>query len=128
MRYLLIILALPILLLAGCKKESESNNYTSLKEGIKANNVQQVKEIITAYINTLPSNDYTEATINKLVSVISGECTVTAGAFCFDCIQTLPSQSEIWIEVKQGSTTVRKTIDITYTTPANKMKFGNMHD
>ena len=124
----LFILSAAVLLFTGCKKEKENSECISLKEGITSNNIQQVKDIITVYISKLPSDDYTEANINKLVSVISGQCGVSSGLSCFDCIDTLPSQTEIWIEVTSGSSTLRKTIDLTYTSGSNKMKFGNMHD
>jgi hypothetical protein len=127
MRNLFVIIA-TIFLVVGCKKDAENGNCVLLKEGMKNNNIEQVKQVITRFISTLPTNDYTEANINKLVSIISGNCNLTSGLYCFDCIQTLPSQTEIWIELANNGTTLRKTIDITYTSGDNKIKFGNMHD
>lgn len=127
MRNLQVVL-IAALLFTSCKKEAEDKECVSLKEGITANNIQQVKDVITAFINRLPSDDYTEVNINKLVSAISGQCGINSGLYCFDCINTLPSQTEIWIEIRSGSNTLRKTIDLTYTNGSNKMKFGNMHD
>ena len=54
-------------------------------------------------------------------------CTMNASALCFDCIQTLPSQSEIRISFDNGASTVEKTIDISYNSN-NKMIFYNLHD
>ena len=122
----LIIILLVAFLFTGCKKSTENSTCTSLKEGITANNVQQVGDVITNYINSLPSADYTDANINRLVQKIAGDCNFTSGAYCFECIKTLPSQTEIWIEVSNGGP--RKIIDISYNTTTNKMKFVNMHD
>ena len=46
---------------------------------------------------------------------------------CFDCIKTLPSQSEIRVSYFGINGPVEKTIDIVYTTN-NKMVFHNMHE
>jgi hypothetical protein len=127
MRNLLVLLT-AVLLLTSCKKETEDKECISLKESLSSSNIQQVKDIITAFISRLPSDDYSEVNINKLVSALSGQCDVSSGLYCFDCINTLPSQTEIWIEVRSGSSTLRKTIDLTYSNGSNKMKFGNMHD
>lgn len=127
MRKLIIIFSSAILL-AACKKDAENGNCVLLKEGMKANNVQHVGEVITKYIGTLPSNEYTEENVNKLVLAIKGQCNLNTGVYCFDCISTLPSQTEIWIEFNNAGSTLRKTIDLTYAAGTNKMKFGNMHD
>lgn len=127
MRKLIIVFSV-MALATACKKDAEPGNCVLLKEGMKANNVQQVGEVITKYIGTLPTNDYTEENINKLVQAIQGQCNFNAGVYCFDCISTLPSQTEIWIEFNNAGNTLRKTIDLTYTVGGNKMKFGNMHD
>ncbi|MEQ1800097.1 MAG: hypothetical protein ABL872_19230 [Lacibacter sp.] len=98
-----------------------------LSAAITANDVEQTKKGISNFINNLPSAAYTSQNIDKLTSTISGQCIITATVLCFDCIKTLPSQSEIRLSVVSGSTTVIKIIDITYT-PDNRMKFRNMHD
>lgn len=127
MRKLLTLLFV-VILLSACKKDAENANCVLLKEGMKANNAQQVGEVITKYIGTLPTSNYTEENINKLLLVIKGGCNLSATSNCFDCIKTLPSATEIYIEFNNAGTTIRKTIDLTYTAGTNKMKFGNMHD
>lgn len=124
----LLIVFISAILLFGCRKEAENSNCVLLKEGMKVNNVQQVSKAISYFIISLPTDEYTEANINKLVQTITGSCNVTGGIYCFDCIQTLPSQTEIWLEFNDGGNTLRKTIDITYQNGTTKMKFGNMHD
>ncbi len=127
MRYTVMIV-FAALLFTACRKNAENSNCTLLKEGITANDLQQVSKAITNYINTLPTDEYTEANINLLVQTITGSCNIKSGAYCFDCIQTLPSQTEILLEFNAGGNTIRKTIDLTYTHGTTKMKFGNMHD
>jgi hypothetical protein len=122
-----ILLVFTFLLLSGCKKETLTKNCAKLKEAVAANNTEQVSKIITEYIGNLPSDDYTAQNITKLTQNISNLCDVTSGVYCFNCIQTLPGQSEIWVSFLSGGATIKKTIDITYT-PANKMKFANMHE
>jgi len=122
------ILIFTALVFSGCKKTNENDNCTALKNAAAAGNVQQANEAITAYINILPSADYTEINIKKLTETIASGCGITSGVDCFNCILTLPSQTEIAISFTAAGNTVRKTIDITYTAATNKMKFGNMHD
>jgi hypothetical protein len=122
-----ILLVFTFLLLNSCRKESVTENCTKLKDAVAANNTEQVSKIITEYISNLPSDDYTAQNITKLTQNISNLCNITSGVYCFDCIKTLPSQTEIWVSFLSGEATIKKTIDITYT-PANRMKFANMHE
>jgi len=112
----------------SCIKEDSDEDYCQeLRNGVINSNVEQVNYVITQFINGLPSQDYTEENINKLVNLIEDYCDGSAAMLCFDCIKTLPSQTEIqiWYPVTGGL--VNKTIDITYTTN-NEMKFSNLHD
>jgi hypothetical protein len=115
-----------VVVLTGCKKEA-ATSCTPLKEAMSANNIQQVKDIITQYISQLPSAAYTEANIIQLTKKLSGECELSSGLNCFDCIMTFPSESEISIAYTSGAVTVTKTIDLTYNS-ANKIIFWNMHE
>ena len=126
MRHLLSLLFLSVLFL-GCKKQRTEKDCIQLSAAIAANNIEQVKTIITGYISKLPSATYTEQNLTQLTASISGQCAITASVLCFDCIKTLPSQSEIRLSVVSGGLTITKTIDITYT-PDKKMKFWNMHE
>lgn len=114
------------LLVTGCKKESVSS-CAPLKAAIAANNMQQVKDIITQHISQLASDTYTEANILQLTKKISGECEISSGLNCFNCILTLPSETEITIAYTSAGVTVTKTIDLTYNS-ANKIIFWNMHE
>lgn len=123
----LIILLLLIFTFSTCKKQDIAENCRPLKEAIANDNIDEVKTIITAMINRMVSKDYTEQNIADLTTSIYNQCAITSGVYCFDCIKTLPSQTEIWVSFVSGSTTVIKTIDISYTIN-HKMVFVNMHN
>jgi len=104
-----------------------ASDCMELQSGVTNSNVVQVTTVITKFIRSLPSQDYTEENINKLVTVIEEQCDASVSLLCYDCIKTLPSQTEIRIGYAGTTSTVNKTIDITYT-PNNKMKFNDLHD
>jgi hypothetical protein len=126
-RRISFVLVLFAMLTIGCKKHSSGSLCETLREGMIANNPEQVKSAITLLINKLPSKLYTESNLNLLASLLSGQCTVTANVFCFDCIKTLPSQTEIRLSFTSSGSTVTKTIDISYS-PDNKMTVVSMHE
>ena len=113
----------------GCKKQDTiTDNCTTLQQGMVAGDIASVGATITNYINALPSNIYTEQNLQALAGAIKGgSCTITATIDCFDCIKTLPSQTEIQISFISVGATISKTIDITYTAN-NVIRFNNMHD
>jgi len=129
MRYLTILLlaALMLSLNTGCKKDSDEATCQQFKNSIISSDKEQVKTIISQFIATLPSSNYTQQNLDALANSVQQHCTMNASALCFDCIQTLPSQSEIRISFMNGATTVEKTIDISYNSN-NKMIFYNLHD
>ena len=123
------LLAIPLLSAAlSCSKQDSERDYCQeLRDGVTNSNVEEVRHVITQFINGLSSQDYTEENINNLVNVIEDYCDGSAAMLCFDCVRTLPSQTEIQIWYPGSSGLVIKVIDITYTTN-NEMKFGNLHD
>jgi hypothetical protein len=128
MRILLACIFIPLLFIACKKQNTVINNCTALQQGILTSNIAGVGATITNYINTLPSNIYTEQNLQTLAGAIrGGSCTITATVDCFDCIKTLPSQTEIQLSFINGGTTISKTIDITYTAN-NVIRFNSMHD
>ncbi len=113
---------------AGCKKETVTvADCQQLQTGITANNKEDVKAAISAFISGLPSQTYTEQNLNKLVAAIGKQCGAQATLVCFDCIETLPTQSEIRIGYLSINGPVEKSIDISYNS-SNKIVFVNMHD
>ena len=123
----LLTIALLFSVLSCRREEIVPADCMQLQSGITNSNIGQVSTVITKFINSLPSQNYTEENLNKLVSVIGDQCSVSVVLLCFDCIKTLPSQTEIHISYAGTTNPVNKTIDITYT-ESNKMKFSNLHD
>jgi hypothetical protein len=121
--------AFMLLLFMACKKQNTvTDDCTRLQQGMADSDIVSVGATITNYINTLPSDIYTEQNLQVLAGAIrGGTCNITATIDCFNCIKTLPTQTEILISFISGGVTIRKTIDITYTTN-NVIKFNSMHD
>ena len=133
MKYILLAF-FAFLLFAGCKKEGIGGDIggghcvptpCALKELIANDKEEEVKQYITAMIAGMPSQAYTSQNLQKLAQMIGG-CGMTAQLACYDCIKTLPSQSEIKITLNIGGSIVEKVIDISYT-PSNTMVFVHMH-
>ncbi len=91
-----------------------------------ASNKDDVKIVISKFISSLSSQDYTEENVNKLVNAISQSCNVSATVLCFDCVETLPTQSELQISYDSSGMQIRRIIDITYD-KRNKIIFSSMH-
>ena len=121
-----LILALSFSILT-CSKNNPEQDCQSLKNGITDNNHTVVQSVITQFINRLPSKNYTSQNLTELATSIFEHCTVTVDVLCFDCIKTLPTQSEIKISFNTFGTIISKVIDISYS-PDNTMKFVNMHE
>jgi hypothetical protein len=115
------------ILLNSCRRENLSNKCNNLEEGLSANDPSKVAAALNTFLTDLPSSDYNESTINLLCKHISSTCHSNAELICFDCIKTLPTQSEIRIQYSSGGSTLAKTIDLTYT-PSHKIIFRNLHD
>ena len=126
-KYRLILGIALLFAVLSCRREQiVASDCTELKSGVTNSNLDQVKAVITKFIRSLPSQDYTEENIKKLVTVMEEQCDASVSLLCFDCIKTLPSQTEIRIGYAGTTSPVNKTIDISYT--ANKkMKFSDMH-
>ena len=98
-----------------------------MKKALVINAKDDVKAIVNAYIAQLPSQAYTEQNINALSTSLSQQCSVSTLLFCFDCIATLPSMTEIQVTVTSTQPTVSKVLDISYT-PANNMTCVGVHE
>ena len=125
--FFLLVITLVSAAYSCSKEDRESDFCQELRNGVTNSNVEQVNHVITQFINGLPSQDYSEENINSLVNVIDEYCDGSAALLCFDCVQTLPSQTEIQVSYPGTSGPVNKIIDISYKSN-NEMKFGNLHD
>ncbi len=91
------------------------------------NNNENLKAILASYVTKMPSQEYNQQNLSNLISKISDKCDISGEVLCFDCIMTLPSESEIKLSFVENGTTRSKTIDISHT-PDNIIKIVGMHD
>jgi hypothetical protein len=91
-----------------------------------ANKVNEVGTIIGTYISTLHSKTYNQQNIQSLTEKIA-KCDIGSSILCFDCIKTLPSQTEISLNFTNNGVQYQKVIDLSYS-PDNRIVFMNMHD
>lgn len=117
---LLIIFAFGI---SSCKKDKLSTlNCNGLKIGLQTNDISLVSKSLDKLLTS-----YSNENLQKLTIIISEICDVQAEVLCFDCIYTLPSQSEIMLSFLQSGTTLKKVLDLS-STQNGKMEIVNMHD
>jgi hypothetical protein len=114
-------------LVFSCDKNELSGSCETLRDAVLNNNIDKARSAINSFINRLESKVYNEANLTVLVQKISSQCNVSSTIMCFNCVRTLPSQTEIRIVINSGGTTVSKTIDISYLTN-NIITFVYMHD
>lgn len=125
MKQVLCIALSAIFLCSGCKKDNACSSGEALLNAMQDNNIQAAGIAITAYINQLPSQNYSSQNLDRLVDAISASCELKARKICFSCIKTLPEQSEI--EVVATNSSLKKVFDISFTA-ANEIIFKNMHE
>jgi hypothetical protein len=122
-----IIAFILVTLFFSCRKESIGSNCNSLKEGIDANDPGKVKTAIANFIERSGNESYNESNIKKLCEYISSNCNLTARYDCYNCVYTLPAQTEILLSFSSGGSIKTKVIDLSYSLE-NKIIFRNMHD
>ena len=126
MKKLLLILIYGQLVFS-CHKDELSGSCETLRDAVLNNNIAKANSAINSFINRLESTEYNEPNLIVLVQKISSQCNVSSTISCFNCIRTLPSQTEIRIVISSGGTTVSKTIDLSYSAN-NIITFVHMHD
>jgi uncharacterized membrane-anchored protein YjiN (DUF445 family) len=114
-------------LVFSCDKDELSGSCETLRDAVLHNNIDKARSAINSFINRLESKVYNEPNLTVLVEKISSQCNVSSTIMCFNCVRTLPSQTEIRIVITSGGTTVSKTIDISYSAN-NIITFVYMHD
>ena len=111
----------------GCKKDFSNRKCQQLKDEMAADNVQEVIKLVAKKVDQLSSQNYTQENLTTLAASLASECGISAQVLCFNCIQTLPGQSEIRFSFNDSGSLIARTIDISYT-PDNKIKIVNMHN
>ena len=114
-------------LVFSCDKDELSGSCETLRDAVLNNNIDKARSAINSFINRLENKVYNESNLTLLVQKISSQCNVSSTIMCFNCVRTLPSQTEIRIVINSGGTTVSKTIDISYSAN-NIITFVYMHD
>ncbi len=102
--YFLFLMAV---LLTSCKKNVSGTEIKCepLQQGLLNKDVSLVKSSLGNFL----SIKYTQQNFNKLTDTISNNCDITIEYNCFNCIQTLPPQSEIGLAFldNNGDSTIR---------------------
>ena len=127
MRLLSFILVFFIIAAAGCRKdEMQPANCDKLQQSILAGNPNEVETEINRICGSLTNSTDSRESLEALADKISSQCKVSAVTICYNCIYTLPAQSEIKISVSGAGTQKDKIIDITRS--GDKFVFAGMHD
>ncbi len=128
MRWFILILMILLFVTAACKKEGRSKpDCATLKGAVMTDDIAKTGTQINAFIHSLPSDTSTAENLNNLAKLLSAQCGITATVSCFNCIKTLPAQSEMRLSFFAADTTVSRTIDLSYT-PQNEMVFVYLHE
>jgi len=105
MKYGYVLLA--VFSLFACSKDPShiEISCTSLKQGLLNDDTTIVKN----YFGALLSMKYTSQNLDKLADTLSQSCDITVENSCFNCVQTLPPQSEIDLALldNNGDSTIR---------------------
>jgi hypothetical protein len=125
MKKLLLPLAACFTLFISCKKENQCQ-CGELKEAALSGDVNTARASVESVIATLKNKTYNQANIGSLNQKLTSNCEVLAEMFCYDCVKTNPSQTEIRITVQSGTNRVEKIIDLSYNV-SNQIVFVNMH-
>jgi len=125
MRMISLIISMLFLIFA-CKKTSLKDSCENLKHGILSDDIAMAKSAVNDIIMTLPDQDYTQPNLQSLVNKLNTHCNLTTEILCYDCIKTLPSESEIRVSVNSSASSQQKVMDISYTA-ANRMTCVSMH-
>ncbi len=118
-------------LLISCEDASEPHvNSDLLIEGLLTSN----RELVNTEINKLtadlkPRKDVHRSNLNTLVTRISDQTDgrISCSVFCYACIETLPPQSELSLELDSVGVPVYRIIDI-LTPDGGLLKCVGLHE
>ncbi|MGZ8544190.1 MAG: hypothetical protein ACXWV0_02790, partial [Flavisolibacter sp.] len=99
----------------------------TLAEALATQNQEATKGYFNNWINNLSNKNYTQANLQKLVIDINADCNLSAALHCFDCIKTLPEQSEISLTFQYNGNTMTRYADISRSAD-NKIIYLDFHE
>jgi hypothetical protein len=117
MKYLLLLFILAVLI--SCQKGLEDDtpgnpdsalNCDLLQQGLIANDASMIRSSLGNLLNT----DYSEENLSKLADTISKSCDIEAVLVCFECIETLPAQSDMTLTFMYNGNSITKELDFVY--------------
>lgn len=116
-----------LLAITACTKDDmQPASSDKLQLAILAGNPDNVETEINKVCSSLTAGTDSENLLNELSKAILSQCKVNAVVLCYNCISTMPAQSEIKISVNYHGLQKDKIIDITRS--GNKYIFAGMHD
>jgi len=101
-------------------------NCDKLQQAILAGNPDEVETEINRICESLTTSTDSEASLDNLSKAISTQCKVNAVTLCYNCIETLPEQSEIKISIVTPGSRKDKIIDIIRS--GDRFVFAGMHN
>ncbi len=122
-----------LLLVTFACKDSASSLCETLQDDLIGINVQNVKDHLNPWLADLnpgPTEDDPTGQSNNLASFVArlnDVCNFDASMDCYVCIETLPAQTEIKLQIHSLGGIVQRVIDIS--TPAlSTMSIVNVHE
>jgi len=110
MKYVALILV--AFLFTDCSKDPKrpKPDCDGMEQGLLNNNVSLIEDALGNYL----AMDYSKENLNALADTLTRSCDVKASLFCYNCIYTLPPQSEIYFALvdNAGDSTAR-VLDVT---------------
>lgn len=125
--YLLFGMVQFIVVISGCSKDrDQSGDCNKLQQAIVSGNPDEVETEINKICVSLTGVEDSRQGLETLTNKISSFCNINAEALCYNCIYTMPGQSEIMLSFMNAGVQKNKIIDIIYSD--NKFSFRGMHN
>lgn len=112
--------------LISCDKD-EAVKCENLAEALATNNQEAARGFFNQWIKGLSSKNYNQPNLAELVSDINADCSLTASLHCFDCIMTLPEQSEVSLSFQYNGNTITRYADFSRSAD-NKIIYLDFHE
>jgi hypothetical protein len=105
-------------------QQADSNKLKAAILAGKPDDVEtEINKVCASLSNSSSNSDYA---LTELSNAILVQCKLNASVLCYNCISTLPAQSELKIAVSYQGIQKVKIIDISRS--GNRLVFAGMHD